>query len=84
MSMVRKIAAFVLIVVISIGLYRFFTLTQKQKAIFLVKDLAKKSATDPEPLYWQGFIISLAVITFFLILGVYYFRKTEKTFADNI
>jgi lipopolysaccharide transport system permease protein len=37
-----------------------------------------------EPLYWPGLILSLVVTFFFLWLGVYYFRKTEKSFADNI
>jgi lipopolysaccharide transport system permease protein len=31
-----------------------------------------------------GFLLSLAVITFFLYLGVSRFRKAEKTFADLI
>ena len=31
-----------------------------------------------------GFALSLAVTVFFAILGVWYFRKTEKTFADVI
>lgn len=35
-------------------------------------------------MYWPGFFVSLAVIIFFLILGIWYFRKTEKRFADNI
>ena len=35
-------------------------------------------------MYWPGFGVSLAVIIFFCFLGVYYFRKTEKSFADNI
>jgi lipopolysaccharide transport system permease protein len=37
-----------------------------------------------EPLYMPGFLVSLAVTLIFLWLGVYYFRKTEKSFADNI
>jgi lipopolysaccharide transport system permease protein len=37
-----------------------------------------------DPMYWPGFMISLSVIVFFMILGVWYFRKTEKSFADNI
>ncbi len=37
-----------------------------------------------EPLYMPGFLISIAVSLLFLWLGIYYFRKTEKTFADNI
>ena len=37
-----------------------------------------------EPMNWQGFLISLAVILFFVFVGTTYFRKTEKSFADNI
>jgi lipopolysaccharide transport system permease protein len=37
-----------------------------------------------EPIHWPGFMISTAVIFIFLIVGVRYFRKTEKSFADNI
>jgi lipopolysaccharide transport system permease protein len=36
------------------------------------------------PLYWPGFALSMLVIAGFLLLGVWYFRKTEKTFADVI
>src|ERR1700760_3038029 len=35
-------------------------------------------------IYVPGLIISLVVIAFFLWLGVWYFRKTEKGFADII
>ena len=37
-----------------------------------------------EKMYWPGFLLSSGVIVFFCIIGVRYFRKTEKTFADNI
>ena len=37
-----------------------------------------------EPLYAPGFLISVGVIALFLWLGITYFRKTEKSFADNI
>ncbi len=37
-----------------------------------------------EPLYWPAQILSLVMTVFFLCLGVWYFRKTEKGFADNI
>jgi len=37
-----------------------------------------------EPIYLPGFLTSCAVIVFFCIIGIRYFRKTEKTFADNI
>jgi lipopolysaccharide transport system permease protein len=37
-----------------------------------------------EPMYWPGFFISVVVISFFLWLGIWYFRKTERSFADNI
>jgi lipopolysaccharide transport system permease protein len=33
-------------------------------------------------LYWPGFLMSLGVVAAFLWLGVAYFRKTERTFAD--
>jgi lipopolysaccharide transport system permease protein len=36
------------------------------------------------PIYMPGFLLSLAIITFFLWLGVSHFRKMEKTFADLI
>ncbi|PJC75308.1 MAG: phosphate ABC transporter permease, partial [Syntrophobacterales bacterium CG_4_8_14_3_um_filter_49_14] len=36
------------------------------------------------PIYLPGFMLSLAIIAFFLWLGVSRFRKTEKTFADLI
>lgn len=37
-----------------------------------------------EPLYVPGFFVSLIVIFVFLFFGIWYFRKTEKSFADNI
>jgi lipopolysaccharide transport system permease protein len=36
------------------------------------------------PIYLPGFALSMLVIILFLILGIWYFRKTEKTFADVI
>lgn len=33
---------------------------------------------------WSGFGISCGVIALFCYVGIRYFRKTEKTFADNI
>ena len=36
------------------------------------------------PIFVPGFLLSLAIITFFLYLGVTRFRKMEKTFADLI
>jgi lipopolysaccharide transport system permease protein len=35
-------------------------------------------------IYFPGLFLSIGLIIFFLILGVWYFRKTEKTFADII
>lgn len=35
-------------------------------------------------LYWPGFILSLFLVLLMLVTGIYYFRKTEKTFADII
>ncbi len=36
------------------------------------------------PLYWPGFLLSLALVLAILVTGIFYFRKTEKTFADVI
>ena len=35
-------------------------------------------------IYLPGFLISIAVSVLFTILGIWYFRKTEKSFADVI
>lgn len=35
-------------------------------------------------IYMPGFILSLGIVLVFLIVGVWYFRKTERTFADVI
>jgi lipopolysaccharide transport system permease protein len=34
--------------------------------------------------YLSGFLLSMFVTTTFLLLGIWYFRKTERTFADLI
>ncbi len=36
------------------------------------------------PLYWPGFLLSLALVLLILASGILYFRTTEKTFADVI
>ena len=35
-------------------------------------------------LYWPGFVLSLVVVVLVMAGGIYYFRKTEKNFADVI
>ena len=35
-------------------------------------------------IYWAGFFVSLVVVFVILMIGIWYFRKTEKTFADVI
>jgi lipopolysaccharide transport system permease protein len=35
-------------------------------------------------LYWPGFMLSLTLVVIVLMTGIYYFRNTEKTFADMI
>jgi len=39
---------------------------------------------ENSPIYWPGFLCSLAITAFFLYLGISRFRKMEKTFADLI
>ena len=36
------------------------------------------------PIPWQSLELSMVTIVFFLITGIWYFRKTERTFADII
>jgi len=35
-------------------------------------------------LYWPGFTLSTGLVAFLVVSGVWYFRKTERTFADVI
>ena len=37
-----------------------------------------------DAMHWRSFIVSVAMTIGFLIYGIYYFRKMERTFADNI
>lgn len=37
-----------------------------------------------DPMHWKSFVTSVVLSVFFLVLGITYFRKMEKTFADNI
>jgi lipopolysaccharide transport system permease protein len=42
------------------------------------------SILGEQKMYWKGFLVSCGVIALFCFIGIHYFRKTEKTFADNI
>lgn len=35
-------------------------------------------------LYWPGFLLSLGLVMLLLVSGIWFFRKTERTFADVI
>jgi lipopolysaccharide transport system permease protein len=35
-------------------------------------------------IYWPGFILSVGLVAFLLVSGIWYFRKMERTFADVI
>ena len=37
-----------------------------------------------DTMHWKSFYISVSIILLFLWIGISYFRKMEKTFADNI
>ena len=37
-----------------------------------------------DPIRWSSVLISVAITVMFVVLGFYYFRKMEKSFADNI
>lgn len=36
------------------------------------------------PMYWPGFLLSLTLVVMVFITGIFYFRRTEKSFADVI
>jgi lipopolysaccharide transport system permease protein len=38
----------------------------------------------PAEIYWPGFLLSIILAASILVLGVTYFRRTERTFADVI
>jgi lipopolysaccharide transport system permease protein len=35
-------------------------------------------------IYWPGFVLSLGLVVMFLLSGIWYFRRMERTFADVI
>ena len=35
-------------------------------------------------IYWPGFMLSMGLVVLVLASGIWYFRKTERTFADVI
>ncbi len=37
-----------------------------------------------QPIHWQSFFLSVGMTILFLWFGLYYFRKMERSFADNI
>jgi len=39
---------------------------------------------DNSPIYLPGFVLSLVIVGLFLVIGISYFRKTEKSFVDII
>lgn len=38
----------------------------------------------PVAIYWPGFVLSMLLVAAFLVIGIVYFRRTEKSFADVI
>lgn len=40
--------------------------------------------SDNTPFYWKGFILSGVIVALLIYTGIFYFRNTEKTFADVI
>ena len=40
--------------------------------------------SDSTPFYWKGFILSGVIVALLIYTGIFYFRNTEKTFADVI
>lgn len=42
------------------------------------------SILGEQTIYWPGFLISVAGVMIIIISGIWYFRRTERTFADVI
>jgi lipopolysaccharide transport system permease protein len=40
--------------------------------------------SDTTTFHWAGFSLSMALVALLLVTGIWYFRKTERTFADVI
>ena len=36
------------------------------------------------PIYWPGTVLSIVMVSLLVVSGIWYFRKTERTFADVI
>lgn len=69
--------------------YNIYKIPEKWRLLYSINPMAGiingfRWCIISEPMYWPGFWISIVVTFIFLALGVWYFRKTEKTFADNI
>jgi lipopolysaccharide transport system permease protein len=45
---------------------------------------ASSAASLTPLLYWPGFTLSVVLVALLFASGVWYFRKTERTFADVI
>jgi lipopolysaccharide transport system permease protein len=39
---------------------------------------------DQQSIYWPGFALSVAMVAMIIFTGIWYFRKTERSFADVI
>lgn len=69
--------------------YNIYKIPEKWRLVYSINPMAGiingfRWCIIGEPMYWKGFWVSLAVTVIFLIIGIWYFRKTEKSFADNI
>jgi lipopolysaccharide transport system permease protein len=42
------------------------------------------SILGQQNIYWPGLAISIAIVAALIASGIWYFRRTEKTFADVI
>jgi lipopolysaccharide transport system permease protein len=49
-----------------------------------VSDGFRWAILGAQDIYWPGFWISVAGVILIIISGIWYFRRTERTFADVI
>ena len=54
------------------------------KAMVGVIDGFRWALLGEKNIYWPGFYISVGAVALIIISGIWYFRRTERTFADVI
>ncbi len=62
----------------------FFTIYSLNPMVGVIDGFRWAILRGETQIYWPGFALSLAIVAILLVWGTWYFRKTERTFADVI